>query len=90
MDKEAYALLNREKWAAKLLANSVVRGDCVLWTGGTVHGSPLVTLGSMQLLARRVAWVLECGPLNGAKLYSTCGNRACIAIRHLVPGKPPT
>jgi hypothetical protein len=77
---------------AKITAQCVEDGDCLLWTGiCSVSGVPKVNIrvregkgGRTVLSARRVVWELVKGPLQPRKLITTtCGNPKCLNPDHL-------
>lgn len=62
--------------------------DCHTWTAGKFSsGYGQVRVGNRKLLAHRVNWEFEYGPIeNGLFILHKCDNPVCVRIEHLFIG----
>lgn len=76
---------------AERIASKVVEdGDCLVWTGTTTNGHPVIRSGprgaQRSAYVRRAVFVLENGYVP-EYVNQSCGNRLCVKPEHLVDGE---
>lgn len=79
----------RDASAMRRFAEQVDRsGVCHVWTGGLANGYGRLAVGRSDVLAHRLAWVLEKGPIpEGLFVLHRCNNRGCVNVAHLYLGR---
>ena len=75
-------------WLPRFLAKATLLtlDGCQLWQGARDrHGYGHFWLGGRMVLAHRLAYELEHGPVpDGLELHHTCRVRSCVAVEHLI------
>lgn len=71
--------------AKRILARTVVKGDCWEWTGGVVNtGYGLTSVSGRRWLTHRLAHELWIGPIpESFEVDHLCRNRVCLNPDHL-------
>lgn len=76
-----------EQMLAWLTEHVRLDGECRIWAGRKRRGLPIVQWRHDRWMARRLLWVLSGRDLpHGHMVFDTCGNHACMNIRHLRAG----
>ena len=71
--------------ATRIKRMTVEEGQCRLWTGYMVNGSPLINVNGAGTSVRRLVWREKHGPIAPNLLaHAQCGNPACVAAEHIV------
>jgi hypothetical protein len=64
----------------RIVRKTIRQGDCLLWQGATVHGTPVLKSGGKLLSVRRVV----AGGEGYGYVKPSCGQKLCVAEKHLV------
>lgn len=74
----------------RVAAKTRREGDCLIWTGATSKGRPMMNVDGNTTTAQRAVYEAHHGPIpEGQRVYGTCSNApACVALHHLTPTRP--
>lgn len=76
--------LTGQPLADRIAANTVLDGDCLVWTGALSNGYAKLTYENESQTVHRLAWEDANGPIPaGMVIDHKCGNRSCVNLDHL-------